>query len=45
MSWAASAVPWMVPLLDDDPETLRAVADFYINGKGERGRDALRLPD
>ena len=21
----------------DDPETLRAVADFYINGKGERG--------
>ncbi len=27
----------------DDPETLRAVADFYINGKSERGRDALRL--
>jgi Flp pilus assembly protein TadD len=27
----------------EDPETLRAVADFYINGKGERGRDALRL--
>lgn len=27
----------------DDPETLRAVADFYINGKGERGRDSLRL--
>ena len=27
----------------DDPETLRAVADFYINGKGERGRDALHL--
>lgn len=27
----------------DDPETLRAVADFYINGKRERGRDALRL--
>ncbi len=27
----------------DDPETLRAVADFYINGKGDRGRDALRL--
>ncbi len=27
----------------DDPETLRAVADFYINGKGERSRDALRL--
>ena len=27
----------------DDPETLRAVADFYINGKGERTRDALRL--
>jgi Flp pilus assembly protein TadD/predicted Zn-dependent protease with MMP-like domain len=27
----------------DDPETLRAVADFYINGKGERSRDALLL--
>lgn len=27
----------------DDPETLRAVADFYINGKADRGRDALRL--
>ncbi|MEJ7598583.1 MAG: metallopeptidase family protein [Kofleriaceae bacterium] len=27
----------------DDPETLRAVADFYINGKGDHGRDALRL--
>ncbi len=27
----------------DDPETLRAVADFYINGKAERGRDGLRL--
>jgi Flp pilus assembly protein TadD/predicted Zn-dependent protease with MMP-like domain len=29
----------------DDPETLRAVADFYINGnnKLDRGRDALRL--
>jgi Flp pilus assembly protein TadD len=27
----------------DDAETLRAVADFYINGKGERGRDSLRL--
>ncbi|MFN0253581.1 MAG: metallopeptidase family protein [Kofleriaceae bacterium] len=27
----------------DDPETLRAVADFYINGKGERRRDSLRL--
>ena len=29
----------------DDPETLRAVADFYINGttKAELGRDALRL--
>jgi len=27
----------------DDPETLRAVADFYINGRGDRGRDALRL--
>ena len=27
----------------DDPETLRAVADFYINSKGEHGRDAVRL--
>jgi len=27
----------------DDPETLRAVADFYINGKTDRGRDGLRL--
>ena len=27
----------------DDPETLRAVSDFYINGKGEHGRDGLRL--
>ncbi|MEO8701417.1 MAG: metallopeptidase family protein [Kofleriaceae bacterium] len=29
----------------DDPETLRAVSDFYINGnsKAERGRDALKL--
>ncbi|HEU0033716.1 MAG TPA: metallopeptidase family protein [Kofleriaceae bacterium] len=27
----------------DDPETLRAIADFYINGKGDHGRDALRL--
>jgi Flp pilus assembly protein TadD len=28
----------------DDPETLRAVADFYINGtKADRGRDAIRL--
>ena len=27
----------------DDAETLRAVADYYINGKGERSRDALRL--
>jgi Flp pilus assembly protein TadD/predicted Zn-dependent protease with MMP-like domain len=27
----------------DDPETLRVVADFYINGKTERGRDGLRL--
>lgn len=27
----------------DDPETLRAVADFYINGKVDRGRDGLRL--
>jgi Flp pilus assembly protein TadD/predicted Zn-dependent protease with MMP-like domain len=27
----------------DDPETLRAVADFYINGKGEHGRDTMRL--
>lgn len=27
----------------DDPETLRAIADFYINSKPDRGRDALRL--
>jgi len=27
----------------DDPETLRAVSDFYINAKGNRDRDALRL--
>ena len=27
----------------EDPETLRAVADFYINGKGDRSRDALLL--
>jgi Flp pilus assembly protein TadD/predicted Zn-dependent protease with MMP-like domain len=27
----------------DDPETLRAVADFYVNGKSDRGRDGLRL--
>ncbi len=27
----------------DDPETLRAVSDFYINGKGDRARDSLRL--
>lgn len=27
----------------DDPETLRAVADFYVNGKADRGRDGLRL--
>jgi Flp pilus assembly protein TadD/predicted Zn-dependent protease with MMP-like domain len=27
----------------DDPETLRAVADFYVNGKADRGRDSLRL--
>ena len=32
-----------IALDPDDPETLRAVADFYINGKGEHGRDALRL--
>jgi Flp pilus assembly protein TadD/predicted Zn-dependent protease with MMP-like domain len=27
----------------DDPETLRAAADFYVNGKAARGRDSLRL--
>ena len=32
-----------ISLDPDDPETLRAVADFHINGKGEHGRDALRL--
>jgi Flp pilus assembly protein TadD/predicted Zn-dependent protease with MMP-like domain len=40
---AATAYALALALDPDDPETLRAVADFYINGKGERGRDALRL--
>jgi Flp pilus assembly protein TadD len=40
---AATAYSLALALDPDDPETLRAVADFYINGKGERGRDALRL--
>ncbi len=40
---AATAYGLALALDPDDPETLRAVADFYINGKGERGRDALRL--
>jgi len=40
---AQTAFALALALDPDDPETLRAVADFYINGKGERGRDALRL--
>jgi len=40
---AQTAFSLALALDPDDPETLRAVADFYINGKGERGRDALRL--
>lgn len=40
---AQMAYSLAIALDPDDPETLRAVADFYINGKGERGRDALRL--
>ena len=40
---AQVAYSYALALDPDDPETLRAVADFYINGKGERGRDALRL--
>ena len=40
---AQTAYGLALALDPDDPETLRAVADFYINGKGERGRDALRL--
>jgi Flp pilus assembly protein TadD/predicted Zn-dependent protease with MMP-like domain len=42
---AALAYSLALALDPDDPETLRAVADFYINGntKAERGRDALRL--
>jgi Flp pilus assembly protein TadD/predicted Zn-dependent protease with MMP-like domain len=40
---AQTAYALALALDPDDPETLRAVADFYINGKGERSRDALRL--
>ena len=40
---AATAYGLALALDPDDPETLRAVADFYVNGKGERSRDALRL--
>jgi Flp pilus assembly protein TadD/predicted Zn-dependent protease with MMP-like domain len=40
---AQTAYQLALALDPDDPETLRAVADFYVNGKGERGRDALRL--
>lgn len=42
-SEAQMAYALALALDPDDPETLRAVADFYINGKVERGRDALRL--
>jgi Flp pilus assembly protein TadD len=42
---AQTAYALALALDPDDPETLRAVADFYINGnnKVDRGRDALRL--
>ena len=40
---AQTAYALALALDPEDPETLRAVADFYINGKGERSRDALRL--
>ncbi len=40
---AQTAYSLALALDPDDPETLRAVSDFYINGKGERGRDAIRL--
>jgi len=40
---AQTAFALALALDPDDPETLRAVADFYINGKTDRGRDALRL--
>jgi len=42
-SEAQMAYSLALALDPDDPETLRAVADFYINGKGDRTRDALRL--
>lgn len=42
-SEAQIAYALAIALDPEDPETLRAVADFYINGKGERSRDALRL--
>lgn len=42
-SEAQMAYALALALDPDDPETLRAVADFYINGKGDRTRDALRL--
>lgn len=42
-SEAQMAYSLALALDPDDPETLRAVADFYINGKRDRSRDALRL--
>jgi Flp pilus assembly protein TadD/predicted Zn-dependent protease with MMP-like domain len=42
-SEAQTAYSLALALDPDDPETCRAVADFYINGKGDRSRDALRL--
>ncbi len=42
-SEAQMAYALALALDPDDPETLRAVADFYVNGKGEHGRDAVRL--
>lgn len=42
-SEAQMAYSLALALDPDDPETLRAVADFYINAKVDRGRDALRL--
>ncbi len=40
---AQTAYALTLALDPDDPETLRAVSDFYVNGKGEHGRDAVRL--
>jgi Flp pilus assembly protein TadD len=42
---AQTAYALALALDPEDPETLRAVADFYINGKGERGRNAPLAAD